>query len=62
MRGYLNKASLGVGATLGVAGNTVASTSNISDTIVDLLPLIVELAIVVALLGIVFGLMKQIKV
>ena len=61
MRGYLNKASLGVGATLGAAGNSVAAT-NVSDTIVELLPLIVELAIVVALLGIVFGMMKQIKV
>ena len=60
MRGYLNKASLGVGTTLGVAGNSAAS--NVSDSIVELLPLIVELAIVVALLGIVFGMMKQIKV
>lgn len=61
MRGYLNKASLGIGTALGAAGNTVAATSNITDSITELLPLIIELAIVVVLLSLVMRMMKQIK-
>ena len=60
MRGYLNKASLAVGTGLGAAGNSVAS-SNISDAVTEMLPLIIELAIVVVLLGMMLKLFKQIK-
>ena len=60
MRGYLNKASLALGIGLGAAGNSVAS-SDISDAMTDMLPLIIELAVVVVLLTMMMKLFKQIK-
>tara|TARA_Y100000593_G_scaffold51016_1_gene95864 strand:- start:1632 stop:1802 length:171 start_codon:yes stop_codon:yes gene_type:complete len=54
-----NKVATSVGLTLGAASNAVAGNS--TDAIVEMLPIIVELAIVVALLGWIIKLMKGLK-
>ena len=52
-----NKIATSVGLTLGAASNAVAGNS--TDAIVAILPVIVELAIVVALLGWIIKLMQK---
>jgi hypothetical protein len=54
-----NKLSLSVGATIGAVSNVAAG--NLSDTVTELVPVIVELAIVVVLLTMVLGMLKKLK-
>jgi hypothetical protein len=61
MRNYLNISATASGAILGSAQGVFASAGNATDTIVELLPVIIELAIVIAMLGIVFKLLKGIN-
>tara|TARA_Y100000593_G_scaffold51016_1_gene95865 strand:- start:1813 stop:1986 length:174 start_codon:yes stop_codon:yes gene_type:complete len=54
-----NKISLSAGATIGAVSNVAAG--NLSDTVTDLVPVIVELAVVVVLLTYVLGMLKGLK-
>ena len=54
-----NKVALSAGATLGAVSNVAAS--NLSDSVTELVPIIVELAIVVVLLTYVVGIVKKLN-
>jgi len=54
-----NKVALSAGATLGAVSNVAAS--NLSDSVTELVPIIVELAIVVVLLTYVLGIVKKLN-
>lgn len=54
-----NKVAVASGALLGSAQTAVADVSNATDSIVDILPVIIELAVVIALLGVVMSLLKK---
>mgnify|MGYP001168089272 CR=1 FL=1 len=61
MRSYLHKGAGVVGLTVGGSSGALAA-SNISDAITDILPLVVELAIVVVMLSLVMNLMKSMRI
>ena len=54
-----NKVAVTSGAILGSAQSAFASVGNAPTAITDLLPVIIELAIVIALLGVVMSLLKK---
>ena len=54
---YLNKAAIGVGATVGAV--STASAGNSTDTIVALLPVIIELVIVLVMVGYILKMVKK---
>tara|TARA_B100000508_G_scaffold116073_1_gene95366 strand:+ start:375 stop:548 length:174 start_codon:yes stop_codon:yes gene_type:complete len=54
-----NKAAVSVGTTLGAVSN--AAASNLSDSFTDLVPIIVELAVVVVLLTYVLNVVKKLN-
>tara|TARA_Y100000296_G_C4968168_1_gene154495 strand:+ start:175 stop:363 length:189 start_codon:yes stop_codon:yes gene_type:complete len=59
MQTYLNRAAVGTGTVLGAAQGTVATTGNLSLVIINLVPLIVELAIVILMLTMVMKMLGK---
>lgn len=55
----LNRTAVAVGSTVGSVSSAFADTSESVDAITDLLPVIVELAVVIALLGFVINMLKK---
>lgn len=54
-----NKTATAVGLSLGAISSASADTTNMTDTITDLMPVIIELAIILAMLGYIMRLLKK---
>ena len=54
-----NKTATAVGLSLGAVSSVSADTSNMTDSIVDLLPIIVELAVIFAMLTYIMKLLRN---
>ena len=57
METYLNKAAIGVGATVGAV--STASAGNSTDVIIELLPVIIELVIVLVMIGYILKMVQK---
>ena len=62
MKSYLYKSATGAGAVMGSAPGVVAASSNLTDTITTLLPLIIEVLLVVILVKVIVDMFKGLKV
>ncbi len=56
-----NKTATAVGLSLGAMSSVSADTGNMTDTITDLFPVIIELAIILAMLTYIMRLLKRLN-
>ena len=54
-----NKIATSVGLSLGAISSASADTGNMTDTITELMPVIVELLVIIAMLGYIMRLLKK---
>ncbi len=54
-----NKTATAVGLSLGAISSASADTGNMTDTITELMPVIVELLVIIAMLGYIMRLLKK---